>query len=89
MILNPQLEKKALEEFISEIKKDLTEASFTIASEDVWGEKDMAYKINSSTTGYYLVYTLTTEDHNSVQVVPSVFNIKNDLWRYMFTSLES
>lgn len=62
MILDPSMDKKDLDALIADIKKDISELDIKVAKEDVWGAKDMAYKIHGSASGYYLIYTLEVAD---------------------------
>ena len=88
MILNPQLEEKARTELIAEIQEELKDHKFSVASEDVWGSKDLAYRINGSDKGFYILNVLESEDPEQVIEVSKLLNLKKELWRYMFTRLE-
>lgn len=88
MILDPELAKKDLDSLIQDIKKDLGETQLNVVKEDVWGNKDMAYAINGSRVGHYLVYTIETEATDSLKKITTPLNIKKGLWRYMFTANE-
>ena len=57
MIIDPMLEKQALETLISDLRSELDVHGLSVESEVVWGVRDMAYKINGSKQGYYLIYT--------------------------------
>ena len=85
MIIDPKLEKQALETLISDLRSELDVHGLSIVKEDGWGVRDMAYKINGSKQGYYLVYTLSPTDSLDVPGLNSVFGIKKGLWRYMLT----
>lgn len=87
MILDPALAKADLDALIADIKKDLEEAKLKVTKEDVWGAKDMAYKIRGSASGYYLVYTLETDSPQKLKSITTPFNIKKGLWRYLMTAL--
>lgn len=85
MIIDPKLEKQALETLISDLRSELDVHGLSIVKEDVWGVRDMAYKINGSKQGYYLVYTLSPAASLDVPGLNSVFGIKKGLWRYLLT----
>lgn len=85
MIIDPMLEKQALETLTSEIRSELDDHGLSIANENVWGVRDMAYKINGSKQGYYLIYTLTPTDSLDIPGLNTVFGIKKGLWRYLLT----
>ena len=87
MILDPALDKTDLDALIKDINADLKEQKLNVTSEDVWGKKDMAYKIHGSDEGYYLIYILETDEPQNLKNMTTPFNIKKGLWRYMFTSV--
>jgi len=85
MIIDPMLEQQALETLVSEIRTELDDHGLSRVKEDVWGVRDMAYKINGSKQGYYLVYTLDPTDSLDIPGLNKVFGIKKGLWRYLLT----
>jgi len=85
MIIDPMLEKQALETLVSEIRTELDDHGLSIANETVWGVRDMAYKINGSKQGYYLIYTLKPAARLDIPGLNKVFGIKKGLWRYLLT----
>ncbi len=88
MIVNPALPADETTTFLAQVEKDLEETTAKIVSVDDMGVKDLAYKINSSLTGHYVLYTLETTDGVSFFDVTNSFNIRKDIWRFMFTRLE-
>lgn len=87
MILNPSLEKEALDKIIAEVKQDMADASVNIVSENVWGKRDLAYPIHGQAAGYYVIYNLEVAEPEKLNSLQHLFNIKKDLWRYMFVDL--
>ncbi len=87
MIIDPMLEKQALETLMSDIRSELDVHGLGIANEEVWGVRDMAYKINGSKQGHYLIYTLTPTASLDIPGLNRVFGIKKGLWRYLLTAL--
>lgn len=85
MIIDPMLEKQALETLISEIRSELDDHGLSVDGETVWGVRDMAYKINGSKQGHYLIYTLTPAASLDIPGLNKVFGIKKGLWRYLLT----
>ena len=55
LILDPAGTDKELEKTLGEVKGLITEHGFKILDEDIWGHRDLAYKIKKHTTGYYVV----------------------------------
>lgn len=87
LILNPQLEENERVSLIWEIKLELEQSSVKIISEDVWGARDLAYKIKNSKSGYYILYTVESSWDKFFDLTKS-FNLKKEIWRHIFIKLE-
>ena len=87
-IVNPKLEEAARKELIEFVESELA-ARGAIVKNDQWGERKLAYKINGSATGHYALYHVETQAQDFVQVLTKSFNLKKDIWRYMFTAVEA
>ncbi len=86
LILNPELKDKDREDLINEIKKELEGISANITKEDVWWNKDLAYKINGSLNWYYILFEI--ESDGNFDSLTKYFNIKKDVWRNLLTKIE-
>ncbi len=86
MILDSTLTESDRSSLISTIESELTDSGAKILSSDHPGERALAYYIHGSKVGYYLLYTL--EKSGDFVTVSNSFNIKKDIWRYMFTKIE-
>lgn len=87
LILNPELGEAGAATLLGEVKAELETVGTIVEKEDIWGVKDLAYKIRNSKTGYYVLYTLNLEKGDFFAVTKT-FNIKKDIWRHMFVRLE-
>ena len=87
MILNPALTDSERAELISSVETELAHAGAKIETNDHPGERDLAYRIHGSKTGYYLLYTLSKESGDFIQA-SNAFNIKTNIWRFMFVRLD-
>ncbi|MBP9780086.1 30S ribosomal protein S6 [Candidatus Gracilibacteria bacterium] len=87
MILNPALTDAERGELITSVEAELEHAGAKVVTQDHPGERDLAYRIRGSKTGYYLLYTLEKESGNFEQA-SNAFNIKTNIWRFMFVRLE-
>lgn len=87
MILNPALTDSERTELISSIETELEHAGAKVETSDHPGERDLAYRIHGSKTGYYLLYTLSKESGDFV-ATSNAFNIKTNIWRFMFVRLD-
>lgn len=61
MILDPGLTEADRTAFIASIESELSDAGSTILEANHPGEQKLAYRIRTSETGYYLLYTLENE----------------------------
>lgn len=61
LILDPKQTDKEIEKTLGEFKAGLAEHGFEVADEDVWGTRDLAYKIKGRMTGYYIVFLISGE----------------------------
>ena len=87
MIVDPTLTEDDRKNLISSLKSELESVWAKILSEDHPGEQKLAYRIHASDTGYYLLFTL--EKSGDFVEISRAFNIKKDIWRYMFTRVEA
>jgi ribosomal protein S6 len=88
MIVNPSLAQADTDALIASIESELTDAGSKILEKNHPGEQRLAYRIRTSDTGYYLLYTLEHEGTGGFFDISNSFNIKKDIWRYMFTKIE-
>jgi len=87
MIVSPDLTEEARNTLVASVEEELTEGGTKILSAEHWGVRDLAYRIRSSGTGYYILWTLESDGKNIIPVTKS-FNIKKDIWRFMFVKLD-
>lgn len=82
LMLLPDLGEKALSNSISEIKDLLNNFGGKIFQEDVWGVKDLAYRIKKQDQGYYLVWNLELPG-SAVSELEKNLNINQSVLRYL------
>ena len=56
LILPPDLDSQEREKVLTKIKKDLEDAGGKIEKEEDWGSKELVYRINKETQGYFLLW---------------------------------
>lgn len=83
MIVDPTSSEDDRNALLAEIKADLANHGATSLNEDVWGVKKLAYKINGSENGFYVLYTFEA-DGRSFKAISADFNLRKAIWRYMF-----
>ena len=87
MIVNPALTEDERTTLISTVESELKDQGATITSSEHPGERKLAYRIRGSENGFYLLYIL--EKDGSFVEISNSFNIKKDIWRYMFSRIEA
>ncbi len=68
VILDPKQTDKALEKTLKEIKGIFEENNLKVAGEDVWGHRDLSYRIKGHDTGYYVTLLFEGEPAGVPQV---------------------
>ena len=87
MIIDPSLTTDDRDTLIKEIESELKDVGAKVKTKDHPGERELAYRINGSDNGYYLLYTLEKESGNFEEAIQA-FNIKTTIWRYMFVRMD-
>ncbi|PZM82336.1 30S ribosomal protein S6 [Candidatus Gracilibacteria bacterium] len=88
LILNSSISEEERNSSLEELKKLLTENEVKIEKEDIWGDKKLAYKINKSDRGFYVVLSLDM-DGKLIKELSKTINLDKNIIRYMFAKLES
>ena len=88
LIVNPGLTEDERNTSVDELKSLFTKYSVTIEKEDIWGDKKLAYKINKSDRGFYMLLELTL-DGKLIKDISKEVNLNQNIWRYMFTKIEA
>lgn len=73
---------------ISELKALLEKNEVKVTKEDVWWDKKMAYKINKSDRGFYILFDLEMNG-KSIKEMSKVINLDKNIVRYMFTRIDA
>ncbi len=61
LVLKADQGDEAITKYVDEIKKFITDLGGDIFFEDVWGRRELAYKIKKEDTGYYVVFNFTID----------------------------
>lgn len=83
LILNPNTTEVDRNNSLSNFKKTLWELWVKIEKEDIWWNKKMAYKINSSDNGFYILFILEM-DWKIITNLTKFINLDMNIWRHMF-----
>lgn len=88
VIIDPTLWEADSKSEIATISKILTDNSAKIVKEDVWGDKKLAYKINGSERGNYILFHLEMNGEN-IKKINGLLNLEKSVWRYMFVNQDA
>lgn len=83
LIVNPSISEADRNTSLENVKNALTNAGAKIEKEDVWWDKKLAYKINSSDRGFYVLFTLEMNGKSIVEIT-KLMNLDLNIWRHMF-----
>lgn len=82
LIVSPKLTDKEIEKTLNEIKGTLAENKAEIVAEDVWGKRDMAYRVKGHKAGYYVIYNFEAES-SGIPTIHKDLTIQPGLLRYL------
>lgn len=83
LIVNPSISEEDRTKTLDNVKALLKKNSAKITKEDIWGDKKLAYKINKSERGFYVLLQLDL-DWVKIKEMNSTLNLDKNIWRYMF-----
>ncbi len=83
LIINPSISEDDRNSSLNNLKKLFDENSVKIEKEDVWWEKKLAYKINNSNTGFYVLFDLELNGKVILPITKSM-NLDKNVYRHMF-----
>jgi len=83
-IFTPTLTEKEVEKELDSIKKLITKQG-TIVHEQIWGKRDLYYKIKGQEKGIYTILHFTTED--SIAALSQELKLMNHILRFLFIKL--
>lgn len=87
LILDPNNEEQRTNA-VSAIEKMFEENSVKTLKKDVWWDKKLAYKINSSDRWFYILFELELDGKALITFTKS-FNLDKTIWRHMFVKKTS
>jgi len=87
-IIDPSLSEEEKNTSIWNFKSILEKFSAKVEKEDIIGEKKLAYKINKSSRGFYVLLDLEM-NWEEIKNITKEINLEKNVWRYMFTKKEA
>ncbi|MFC1670296.1 30S ribosomal protein S6 [Spirochaetota bacterium] len=82
------LKKKNAESLYGKVKGILEKHEVSIASEDEWGLKRLAYQIDNENEGHYYLLNIDAPPL-SVKKIISEFKLDRDIMRYLFVKTKA
>ncbi|MFH1284924.1 MAG: 30S ribosomal protein S6 [Candidatus Peregrinibacteria bacterium] len=81
-ILRPDLGEEKTNKEIEEMRKHITSGKGEVLREDIWGMRDLAYKIKKEERGFYVVLNFTIEPDGLKEIQDSL-NLNQQILRYL------
>jgi len=88
LILNSSISEEDRNHSLEELRNLLTKNEVKIEKEDIWWDRKLAYKINKSDRGFYVLFSLEMNGKLIKELSKSI-NLNKVIIRYMFAKLES
>ena len=80
VILNPEVEDRAVEPSLSTFLEIVTNAGGTIDNLDIWGRRRLAYEIQKKSEGIYAVVNFTASPETAAEL-DRVLNLNESVMR--------
>ena len=80
VILNPEVEDRAVEPSLSKFLEIVTNAGGTIDNLDIWGRRRLAYEIQTKSEGIYAVVNFTASPETAAEL-DRVLNLNESVMR--------
>ncbi|GAA4699173.1 MULTISPECIES: 30S ribosomal protein S6 [Bacteria] len=68
VILNPEVEERAVEPTLKKFLEVVTKENGTVDNVDIWGRRRLAYEIQKKAEGIYAVVNFTAEPHTAQEL---------------------
>ena len=88
LILNSSISEEDRNHSLEELRNLLTKNEVKIEKEDIWWDRKLAYKINKSDRGFYVLFSLEMNGKLIKELSKSI-NLNKAIIIYMFDKLES
>lgn len=87
VILNPEVEDKAVEPTLSKFLEIITKDNGTVDNMDIWGRRRLAYEIQKKAEGIYAVVNFTATPETAAEL-DRVLNLNESVMRTKIISPE-
>jgi len=87
IIIKPDLPESEVKKVTDKVKEYLTKKTAKKVKEDIWGKRNLAYKIDKYSEGYYVVLNFDLNPDDCVGL-KELLNLEESLLRHMTTIVE-
>lgn len=87
IIIKPDLEQEAIKGIFKEIREAVKAEKGVLATSDVWGIRELAYKIGKYEQGTYCVFPLKL-NVNKVKKISAKLLLMESILRFMVTKIQ-
>ena len=88
LILNPEISSEDRDASLDNLKKIFEQNQVKIEKEDIWWDRKLAYKINWSDKGFYILYNLELDWKVIIEMTKTI-NLDKKIYRLMFVKKDS
>lgn len=86
VIVDPEIGSDAVNSKLEEIKQLIASNKGDIFFEDLWGVKDLAYRIKKKDKGYYAVFNMNMEN-DGIKEINTTLNIDGHVLRHLLVKM--
>lgn len=82
LVLKPEMEEKQRKAFLDAMVKKITGSDGKVKKEDLWGIRELSYKIKKQNKGFFAHFELET-DPSSVKGLDKTLKTEEDIIRFL------
>lgn len=82
LVLKTDLDEKDRKGILDSVTKRLTGEDGKVKKEDLWGNKDLAYKIKKQTKGYFAHYEIEADPKNA-KGIDKALQVEENIIRFL------
>lgn len=86
LVLKPEMDEKERKGLLDSLVKKIVGDDGKVQKEDLWGVRDLAYKIKKQDKGFYAHYQLDA-DPKLIKGLDKILKIEEDILRYLLVRI--
>lgn len=87
-ILDSNLDEENRKSVVESLNKIITDNGAKIHEVNEWGNRELAYEIKKHKRGYYVVFTLESENSQAINEFDRLAKINNNVLRHIIIKLD-